>query len=107
MAILCSAKAAKRSGLTQALGQLEIFVRLVLLAVALFTFGCSKTLSPDECMQLRKKEMDFLTAVTPNIVDRLPAVAELVRSCPSKRSRPEYECIMAANNANQYAACNR
>ena len=46
MAILCSAKAAKRSGLTQALGLMRCFS----IAIALFLAGC--TASPDASLLL-------------------------------------------------------
>ena len=106
MAISCSAKAAKRSGLTQALGQLEILVRFVVLTMLLATLGCSNPLSQQECMELMEKEVGLIETTTPEGPDKLRTLGKtVIQGCPSNRSRKDYECMMAANNAGQYAAC--
>ena len=82
-------------------------MRFIIIPLAsLVVVGCSQvTLTTEECMQLRKKEIDFITAVGPSNADQLRNMADIVHSCPEHRSKQQYECIMAAQTASEYAGC--
>ena len=56
-------------------------------------------------MQLLEKEVAFYKEASPNTPERMKSLGEAMQDCPSKRSRENYECVMAAQNATQFAGC--
>ena len=82
-------------------------MRFWILMVVLATVGCSSKLSQEECMELLKKEVAFFKEASPNTPDKMRSLGEAMQNCPSKRSREDYECVMAAQSYAQYASCSR
>jgi hypothetical protein len=95
-----------------------------LVALSLSTLpACQKKIQPDECAKMLDRYIDMVVAADPATKNLPPAQASAVREmkkavkkaeasyvrvqsqCASEVTRKEYDCAMAAKNADEWEAC--
>jgi hypothetical protein len=96
---------------------------ITLAALSLSVGGCHKKIRPEECAAMLDRYIDMVVAADPAVRNVPPAQASAVREtkkaakkaeanyahvqgrCESEVSRGEYDCAMAAKNADEWEAC--
>jgi len=85
--------------------------------------ACQKKIEPQECMSMLDRYIDMVVAADPTTKNLPPAQASAVREmkkavkkaeasyrqvetrCETEVTRREYDCAMAAKNADEWEAC--
>jgi hypothetical protein len=97
---------------------------LAALALAIaFLPACQRKIQPQECVSMLDRYIDMVVAADPATKNLPPAQASAVREmkkavkkaeasyvrvqtqCESEVTRKEYDCAMAAKNADEWEAC--
>nr|AAK28571.1 hypothetical protein [uncultured bacterium] len=81
-------------------------MRIWIVALIATAVGCSNRLSGAECMQLLQKEVAFFKEHSPKTPERMRSLGEAMQNCPTRRTRQDFECVMAAKNQQEFLACN-
>jgi hypothetical protein len=93
------------------------------LALITLLSACQKKIQPAECMSMLDRYIDMVVAADPTTKNLPPAQASAVREmkkavkkaeasyrqvetrCETEVTRREYDCAMAAKNADEWEAC--
>jgi len=97
--------------------------RTAALCLVAFLAACRKKIEPPECVAMLDRYIDMVVAADPSTRNLAPAQASAVREmkkavkkaeasyrqvetrCETEVTRTEYDCAMAAKNADEWEAC--